>query len=62
MIRAIKDQASKIQDIGNRTILKGMALSGDDADAISKAYRNMSFVLQAFQVSDSFLQYEREEN
>ena len=57
VIRAIEVQVSKIRLIENRTILKRIALSGDDADAVTKAFRNMSFVLQAFEVSDSVLRY-----
>jgi hypothetical protein len=50
----------KIRLIGNRTIVKRLAMSTDDAEAVTKAFRNMSFVLQAFEVSDSFLQYKWE--
>jgi hypothetical protein len=57
VIRAIEVQVSKIQLIRDRTILKRIALGADDADAITKAFRDMSFVLQTFQVSDSFHRY-----
>ena len=54
-------QVEKLRSIGQRTIMKRMALSEDDADAVAKAFRNMSFVLQAFEVSGSFLGFSRNE-
>ena len=61
VLRAIEVQVSKIRLIRNHTLLKRIALSADDAAVVTKAFRNMSLVLQAFEVSTSFLNVDRNE-